>query len=132
MDLFADPRFGSLLGMAEHGPAIVPELEDLFRAHDLAHWRVVLDGAGLIWEPVAEVPEVVEDPVLREAGAFAMVIHPRAGAMEIVGTPFHIRGADVGVRGHAPDAGEHTREVFEAAGVPAERIEALITRGVLR
>ncbi|MBX3707723.1 MAG: CoA transferase [Pseudomonadales bacterium] len=131
-DWIADPRFGSLLGMAEHGPAIVPELEDLFRAHDLAHWRVVLDGAGLIWEPVAEVPEVVEDPVLREAGAFAMVIHPRAGAMEIVGTPFHIRGADVGVRGHAPDAGEHTREVFEAAGVPAERIEALITRGVLR
>jgi crotonobetainyl-CoA:carnitine CoA-transferase CaiB-like acyl-CoA transferase len=127
-----DPRFQSLLGMAEHGPEIVPELEAMFLSQDLAHWRTVLDGAGLIWEPVAELPDVVDDPVLREAEAFAMVIHPRAGAMEIVGTPFHIRDADVGVRGPAPDAGEHTREVFLQAGVPAERIAALMAEGVLK
>jgi crotonobetainyl-CoA:carnitine CoA-transferase CaiB-like acyl-CoA transferase len=127
-----DPRFQSLVGMAEHGPEIVPELEAMFLSQDLAHWRTVLDGAGLIWEPVAELPDVVDDPVLREAEAFAMVIHPRAGAMEIVGTPFHIRDADVGVRGPAPDAGEHTREVFLQAGVPAERIAALMAEGVLK
>jgi crotonobetainyl-CoA:carnitine CoA-transferase CaiB-like acyl-CoA transferase len=127
-----DPRFQSLLGMAEHGPEIVPELEAMFLSQDLAHWRTVLDGAGLIWEPVAELPDVVDDPVLREAEAFAMVIHPRAGAMEIVGTPFHIRDADVGVRGPAPEAGEHTREVFLQAGVPAERIAALMAEGVLK
>jgi len=128
----SDPRFQSLLGMAEHGPAIVPELETLFLSRDLADWRPVLDGAGVIWEPVANLPEVVEDPVLREADAFAMIVHPTAGAMEIVGTPFHIRGADVGVRGPAPDAGQHTREVFQEAGISAERIEGLIARGVLK
>ena len=127
-----DPRFESLLGMATHGPEIIPELEALFLSRDLEHWRAVLDGAGLIWEPVLELPEVVDDPVLREAEAFAMVIHPRAGAMEIVGTPFHIRNADVGVRGPAPDAGEHTREVFSEAGVSPERLEALIAAGILK
>ena len=94
--------------------------------------RTILDGAGLIWEPVAELPEVVDDPVLREAGAFSMVIHERGGAMEIVGTPFHIRDADVGVRGPAPDAGQHTREVFAEAGLSPADIDSLLARGVLR
>ena len=128
----ADPRFQTLLGLAENGPDIIPDLEALFAAHDLSHWREVLDGAGLIWEPAAELPEVVEDPVLREAEAFSMIVHPRGGAMEIVSAPFLIRGADVAVRGPAPDAGEHTREVFREAGIDPERIEALIARGALR
>ena len=127
-----DDRFQNLLGLAEHGPAIVPELEAMFRGQNLEHWRTILDGAGLIWEPVAELPEVVDDPVLREAGAFSMVIHERGGAMEIVGTPFHIRDADVGVRGPAPDAGQHTREVFAEAGLSPADIDSLLARGVLR
>ena len=127
-----DDRFQNLLGLAEHGPAIVPELQAMFRGQNLEHWRTILDGAGLIWEPVAELPEVVDDPVLREAGAFSMVIHERGGAMEIVGTPFHIRDADVGVRGPAPDAGQHTREVFAEAGLSPADIDSLLARGVLR
>jgi crotonobetainyl-CoA:carnitine CoA-transferase CaiB-like acyl-CoA transferase len=128
----ADARFQSLLDLAVNGPQIVPELEAMFAAEDLAHWRETLDGAGLIWEPVADLPEVIEDPVLREAGAFSLVVHPRGGAMEIVSAPFHIRNADVAVRGPAPDAGQHTREVFLAAGVPEARIDGLLARGVLR
>jgi crotonobetainyl-CoA:carnitine CoA-transferase CaiB-like acyl-CoA transferase len=127
-----DERFQTLLGLAEHGPAIVPEIEAMFASHDLEHWRCVLDGAGLIWEPVAELPDVVDDPVLRESGAYSLVVHERAGAMEIVGTPFQIRGADVAVRGPAPDAGQHTREVFVEAGIAQDRVDALLAAGVLR
>jgi crotonobetainyl-CoA:carnitine CoA-transferase CaiB-like acyl-CoA transferase len=127
-----DERFRTLADLAVNGPQIVPEIEAMFAGEDLEHWRGVLDGAGLIWEPVAELPEVIDDPVLREAGAFSVVVHPRGGAMEIVSAPFHIRGADVTVRGPAPDAGEHTREVFLQAGVPEERIDELLARGVLK
>ena len=131
-DWNTDPRFQTLLGMAEHGPAIVPEIAAMFAAEDLAHWREKLDASGLIWEPVAELPEVVEDPTLREAGAFAMIDHPRGGAIEIVSAPFHIRGADIAVRGPAPDAGQHTREVFAEAGISAEQLDGLFARGVLQ
>ena len=34
-----DARFQTLLGMAEHGPAMVPEIAAMFAAHDLAYWR---------------------------------------------------------------------------------------------
>jgi len=127
----ADPRFQTLPGMAEHAPAVVPEIEALFASQDLDHWRAKLDAAGLIWEPVALLPEVVNDPALRAAGAFATIVHPRGGEMEIIAAPFHIRGAGVEVRGPAPDAGEHTREVFAEAGVSVERIDELFAKGVL-
>ena len=104
----------------------------MFAGEDLDHWRSVLDGAGLIWEPVAELPEVVDDPVLREAGAFSVIVHETAGAMEIVSTPFNIRGSDVAVRGPAPNAGQHTRAVFEELGLGSERIEKLFASGVLK
>ncbi len=126
-----DPRFQSLLGLGEHGPSIVPEVDAMFAARTLEEWRPLLDGAGLIWEPVAELPEVVEDPALRERGAFSMIDHPRGGAIEIISAPFHIRDADVAVRGPAPDAGQHTREVFAEAGVEASEVEAVIARGGL-
>ena len=131
-DWHSDPRFQTLLGMAEHGPTIIPEIDALFATHDLAYWRNKLDASGLIWEPVAELPEVVEDPTLREAGAFSMIDHPRGGAIEVVSAPFHIRGADIAVRGPAPDAGQHTREVFGEAGVSVEQLDGLFARGVLR
>jgi crotonobetainyl-CoA:carnitine CoA-transferase CaiB-like acyl-CoA transferase len=127
-----DPRFQTLLGLAEHGPELIPELEALFAAQNLAYWRDKLDGAGLIWEPVAELTEVVEDPALRERGAFSVVVHEQAGAMEIVSAPFHIRGADIEVRGPAPDIGQHTREVFAEAGLSADEVNGLIERGILR
>ncbi len=131
-DWNSDPRFQTLPGMAEHGPTIIPEIDALFAMHDLAYWRDQLDASGLIWEPVAELPEVVEDPTLREAGAFSMVEHPRGGAIEIVSAPFHIRGADIAVRGPAPDAGQHTREVFSEAGLSTDQLDGLFARGVLR
>jgi len=127
-----DPRFATLLDLATNGPEIIPEIESLFLSRDLADWRERLDAAGLIWEPVATLPEVVDDPALREAGAFSMIIHERGGAIEIVSAPFHIRDADVAARGPAPEVGQHTREVFEEAGLSPERIDALISRGVLR
>ncbi len=131
-DWHSDPRFQTLLGMAEQGATIIPEIDALFATHDLAYWREKLDASGLIWEPVAELPEVVEDPTLREAGAFSIIDHPRGGAIEIVSAPFHIRGADIAVRGPAPDAGQHTREVFAEAGLSADQLDGLFARGVLR
>ena len=127
-----DPRFQSALGLAEHGPTLIPEIDAMFAAHDLNYWRETLNASGLIWEPVAELTEVVDDPVLRQSGAFATVNHPRGGALEIVAAPFHIRGADITVRGPAPDAGQHSREVFAEAGVSPDRLDELFARGVLQ
>lgn len=130
-DWAADERFATTLGLTEHAAELVPELDAIFGAHDLAYWRGVLDESGLIWEPVAELPEVVEDPALRDAGAFSMIVHPRGGAMEVISAPFHLRDADIAVRGPAPDKGEHTADVLAAAGISAAEIATLQEQGVV-
>jgi crotonobetainyl-CoA:carnitine CoA-transferase CaiB-like acyl-CoA transferase len=130
-DWATDDRFATLPGMAEHGPSIVPDIEAAFASEDISVWREKLDASGLIWEPVSELPEVVEDPALRERGAFSVVVHERGGAMEIVSAPFDIRDADIEVRGPAPDRGEHTRVVFREAGMSDEDIETLLARGAI-
>ena len=131
-DWGADARFQTVPGLMEFGQELIPELNALFASRDLADWATDLDKAGLIWEPVSELPEVVEDPVLRERGAFSVVVHETAGAMEIVSAPFHIRGAEVEVKGPAPDVGQHTREVCSELGINSETIDEMIKRGVLR
>ncbi len=131
-DWARDERFQTAAGLVEHGQELVPEIERLFASESLDHWRGRLDAAGMIWEPVTELPDVVEDPALRERGAFSLIVHERAGAMEVVSAPFYIRDADIEVRGPAPDAGEHTREVLSEAGMAADRIDALIREGVLK
>jgi len=126
-----DARFQTLAGLAEHGPSLIPEITAMFAAQTLDYWRAKLDAAGLIWEPVALLTEVIEDPALRERGAFSTIVHRTGGAMEIISAPFHVRNAGIEVRGPAPDVGQHTREVFAEAGVPAAAIDDLIARGVL-
>ena len=131
-DWETDERYSTVLGLMEHGLALIAEIKAEFAAHDQAYWRKKLDAAGLIWEPVAELPEVVEDPALRDRGAFSYVVHETAGAVEIVSAPFHIRDADIEVRGPAPEAGQHTREVFAEAGLTDDEINTLIEEGVLK
>ena len=121
----------TMTDLMEQGQPLVSEVGAIFAGQDLDYWREKLDAAGLIWEPVAELPEVVEDRALRERGAFSIVVHEQAGAMEVVSAPFQIRGADVEVRGPAPEAGQHTRAVLSDAGLTSEQLDALFAQGVL-
>ena len=126
-----DERYQTVLGLMEHGKELVPGLIDLFASEDLAYWREKFDSAGLIWEPVALTTEVIEDPALRERDAFSVLVHERAGAIETLSAPFHIRDADIEAKGPAPDAGQHTHEILAELGIPESDIAALTDRGVV-
>jgi crotonobetainyl-CoA:carnitine CoA-transferase CaiB-like acyl-CoA transferase len=128
-DWIRDERYANVRGRAEHGAALAAVIESVFGEHELAYWAETLDANGLIWAPMAELPEVVADPQLRAMGAFETIAHP-AGSFETVGTPFTIRDADVRVRGAAPQAGEHTQEVLHELGVDEERVATWAAGGV--
>ena len=127
----ADERYDSITKLLARGPELAEALEQRFLGEDLETWRARLDEAGCLWAPVADLPEVIDDPQPRAMGAFATIEHPRAGPFEILNAPFRIEGADIAVRGAAPDVGEHTHEVLQEAGLGDEEIAQLAAGRVL-
>jgi crotonobetainyl-CoA:carnitine CoA-transferase CaiB-like acyl-CoA transferase len=125
-----DPRFATLEARAENTAQLASLLDGVFAAHDAETWHARLDRERLVWAPVAELPEVIEDKTLRALGTFTRVEHPVFGSYETLSAPFHIRGADVAVRGPAPAAGQHTLEVLADAGFDEDEVADLATQGV--
>ena len=74
-------------------------------------------------------PDLVDDAQLRANGAYSVVNHPTAGPFETVSVPFKVRGADIGVRGPAPELGAHTDEILKAAGYDPDQIKDLAAEG---
>jgi crotonobetainyl-CoA:carnitine CoA-transferase CaiB-like acyl-CoA transferase len=126
----SDERYDTLAHRMEHSERLTAEIDAIFSSADLAAWAQRLDAAGLIWAPVAELPEVVDDPTVRALGSFVEVEHPEFGSFETLAAPFKIRGADLAPRGPAPALGEHTQAVLEELGLDADELAELAVAGV--
>ncbi|MFN8558155.1 MAG: CoA transferase [Dehalococcoidia bacterium] len=129
--LVDDPRFNSLNARAEHNRQLVAILEETFERLTIAEAGERLDGHGVIWAPVQQLTEVVDDPQARVNGYFATVEHPTLGRFEMVDAPFRFQRSHVGVRGPAPEVGQHTEEVLIEQGYTWEEIVELRERGAL-
>ena len=129
-DLADDERFATPVGRFQHRAAIIAELDALFASAPLDHWAPLLDESGMIWSPVSELPDLVADPQARAIGMFTEVEHD-AGPFETLAAPFTLGGAEVRVRGRAPELGEHTGEVLRRFGLDPERVAELHGSGVV-
>jgi crotonobetainyl-CoA:carnitine CoA-transferase CaiB-like acyl-CoA transferase len=98
---------------------------------DRAHWAKRLDEHGLIWAPVARITESIDNPQVQEMRWIAEVEHPVHGRFQTLDTPFKIYGSDVGVRGPAPEPGQHTFDILAEFGVSEDEVSELAANGVL-
>jgi crotonobetainyl-CoA:carnitine CoA-transferase CaiB-like acyl-CoA transferase len=58
------------------------------------------------------------------------VEHPTEGQLRTTAFPVSFSGTPADVtRRHAPRLGEHTRELLEELGYPAERIDSMLASG---
>jgi crotonobetainyl-CoA:carnitine CoA-transferase CaiB-like acyl-CoA transferase len=126
-----DPRYSDMAKRKTASLELTAAIADRFAQRDLAEWAQRLDAEGLIWAPVVDFVEVIDDPQPRRMGAFATLEHPQAGSFETLAAPFTLRDADVRPRGAAPATGEHSRAVLEELGLAEAEIAALEAAKVL-
>jgi crotonobetainyl-CoA:carnitine CoA-transferase CaiB-like acyl-CoA transferase len=117
-----DPRFATEADRVANAHALIAAVGEIFLTQDQAHWRGVLDAAGLVFGIVAAPGDVVTDRQAREAGA---VVPFADGSMETVSSPLWIAGQVKPPPRHAPELGEHSAAVLRDAGFADAEIERL-------
>jgi crotonobetainyl-CoA:carnitine CoA-transferase CaiB-like acyl-CoA transferase len=125
------PAYATMEDRREHGRELADAIGVELAGHDRDHWAARFDAEGLIWAPVATLPEVIADPQVAAMGWVVPVEHEQYGRFETLRAPFIIRGADVRVRGRAPEPGEHTFDVLTELGVSGDDLDRLAGGGAL-
>jgi formyl-CoA transferase len=123
-----DPRYADVAAREQHAGALVRDLDRIFATRDLAHWRRVLDEAGLIFGIVAETPDVATD---EQALAAGHLVRLSDADYMTVNSPIEIRGQEKVPPRLAPDVGEHSEQVLREADYAEAEIAALREAGVV-
>lgn len=131
-ELIEDERFATAKARRTNAAVLVDILDEAFASRDLEDWRGRLDAEDMIWAPLMHPSEVAEDPQAAATGAFVEVPeHDGNGSFMSPATPVRVHGVDDLPKGPAPDLGEHTVEVLQAAGYADDDIARLRSAGAI-
>jgi crotonobetainyl-CoA:carnitine CoA-transferase CaiB-like acyl-CoA transferase len=130
LEWITDARFDTMKNRFDNMPDLIDLMDAEFATRPRDEWGRLFDEAGLIWGPASTLSELATDPQAEAAGLFPDIDHP-AGRFRTVAVPIHIDGAGIRPRGPAPDIGQHTEEVLEAAGLTPGEVAALAAAGIV-
>ncbi len=127
-ELADDPRFATKPARAQNAHALVAELDAVFAAREMAHWRKVLDSVGVTFGVVGRTDDVTDDPQMQAIGALVPFAD---GKTLTVSSPFNLTGEAKVAPRRAPGVGQHSEEVLREAGYSADEIGRLRGLGVV-
>jgi crotonobetainyl-CoA:carnitine CoA-transferase CaiB-like acyl-CoA transferase len=129
-DLLTDERFANIDVRRTNNTALVEELDSVFASRTLEEWGQRFREHNVWFAPVNMVHEVINDPVVNEAGAFVDCPGPD-GPVRMVATPADFTETRSEPRGIAPELGQHTEEILLELGYDWDQIIPLKERGVI-
>jgi crotonobetainyl-CoA:carnitine CoA-transferase CaiB-like acyl-CoA transferase len=124
--LFLQKEFSSQEARSKnYGPAYAMVAEEMAK-RTTAEWIEALEKADIPVQRMNSLADIVTDPHLAATGFFGTVEHPTEGRLRSMAVPSEWSETPPAYRRHAPRLGEHTREVLREAGLPDDRIDALV------
>jgi formyl-CoA transferase len=130
-ELFTHPDFSEYRLRSKNRIALNAEIEKHTVKRTSADWIALLNEAGVPCGPIYTIDKMFADPQVQTLGMAQPVMHPELGRQELVGQGVNLSRTPAQLRKHAPDAGEHTREILEQLGYAAAAIDDLKKRGVI-
>ncbi|MES2481331.1 MAG: CoA transferase [Pseudomonadota bacterium] len=123
-----DPRFVGMAQRTRNIEALLALVTGFIGQRTVQEWLTVFERLQIAAARIASLDELQEDPHLLQTGFYTRIDDAAMGALRFPGVPVKIDGERPPIR-MAPRLGEHTREILAEAGLPPERIEALLKSG---
>jgi crotonobetainyl-CoA:carnitine CoA-transferase CaiB-like acyl-CoA transferase len=131
-DLADDPRFATNPLRVQNRDGLGPLLEPLLRSRTTAGWQELLRAAEVPHAPVWDYADLFAHPQAAARSLRVEVRGPDGKPIDLLRTPFHIRGATLPEPAAPPKLGQHTDSVLtELLGLGPDRLEELRRRGVI-
>jgi len=130
-ELFTHPDFSEYRLRSKNRLALNAEIEKHTVKRTSAEWIEHLNEAGVPCGPIYTIDKMFADPQVQTLGMAQPLVHPQLGRQDVVGQGVNLSRTPAQMRRHAPDSGEHTREILEQSGYDAAAIDDLKKRGVV-
>jgi crotonobetainyl-CoA:carnitine CoA-transferase CaiB-like acyl-CoA transferase len=127
-DFITDARFATKADRHARSLELIAMFDQIFATRDLAEWRRILDGSGLVFGVVGILDDMPGDRQMIEND----VLVPFEGdGMLTVNSPIWIDGSDKVRPKPPPGLGEHSDEILREAGYDEAAIRQLRSDGAV-
>ncbi len=131
-DLVNNPKFDTLTAREENCSELIAILDEAFAQKTGDEWLAIFAHENLIYSPIKDYWEVVNDPQVLENDYITEYDHPVLGGLKEIGIPVHLSETPGSIREPAPQLGQHTEEVLvDMLGYTWEDVEMLRDQGVI-
>ncbi len=127
-DLVNDERFATKAGRHARSVELIRILDGIFAGRDLAEWRKILDGNGLVFGVVGILDDIPNDKQMIEND---VLVRFENDTMLTVNSPIFIDGAKKVQPRKPPEVGEHSDEILRQAGYDEAAIRKLRAGGAV-
>jgi crotonobetainyl-CoA:carnitine CoA-transferase CaiB-like acyl-CoA transferase len=127
-----DARFHENADRVLRREELVPKVEEIMKRRSTRQWQDVLVAAEVPHAPVWDYAELFAQPQGKTRGWRVTVRDPQGQPVDLLGSPFHIAGAQMPTPTMPPELGQHTDDVLrELLGVDERQLQALRQKGVI-
>src|SRR5215472_2977245 len=127
-DLIEDKRFATRADRHARSVELIKIFDEVFASRDLAEWRKLLDGNGLVFGVVGILDDIPTD---RQMLDNEVLVPFENDTMLTINSPIWVSGASKVPPRKAPGIGEHSDEILRQAGFDEAAIRKLRTSGTV-
>ncbi len=128
VDLLQDARFDTTANRHANSQELVKVLDSVFIAKDLAEWRKLLDGTGIIFGVVGVLDDLLTDKQMLDTEA---LVPFENDTMLTISSPIWIGGEKKRPPRKAPELGQHSNEILADLGFSGAEIEKMRAAGIV-